>query len=174
MSNQSEEIRRAILAIVDSRLPIVCSWHKVKSISEDGQFCDVCDQDDEDLLITDVILGYDKSGVRIKPKVDFLVLVLFVTKTNGFVIAAEQTDELELMGINYGGIPILEKVQDNLDEIKSYLADLKTAISAGFNGIGSGSAASGTAGNTAFTNSMIGKSIVFDEMEGKVKHGNGE
>ena len=72
-----------------------------------------------------------------------------------------------------GGLVELEKLKANLDKIHDYIKNtLEPGIKSGINGVGAGTAASGSAGATAFDLAMAGQDIVFDDMENtKVKQG---
>ena len=158
--------------MMEGLIPINSSWCKVKSVTD--QTCTVVD---EELEIRGILLGFDKSGVIVYPKVNTNVLVAFIDNTNtmGAVIMVEETENIEMMGKDYGGIPILQKIEDNLNAIKNYLAVEKTAVVAGFNSVGVGSAANGPAGAASFNSAMAGQAITFSDMENKkVKHGNGQ
>lgn len=167
----SEEIRKAIRAMMEGLIPINSSWCKVKKVEDQ-----TCTVEDEGLEIPGILLGFDKSGVIIYPKVNSDVLVAFIDNTNtmGAVIMVEETDDMEIMGKNFGGIPILQKIQDNLNAIKNYLSVEKNAISSAFAAIGAGTSANGAAGQSSFNAAMASQTINFSDMENKkVKHGDG-
>lgn len=157
--------------MMEGLIPINSSWCKVKEVEDQ-----TCTVEDEGLEIPGILLGFDKSGVIIYPKVNSDVLVAFIDNTNtmGAVIMVEETDDMEIMGKNFGGIPILQKILDNMNAIKNYLAVEKSAIAAGFGAIGAGSSANGASGQSAFNGAMAGQTINFSDMENKkVKHGDG-
>lgn len=167
----NEEIRKAILAMLAGAIPLNSTWCTVISI--DGQKCKVSI---DDLEIEDILLGFDKSGVIVYPKINTDVLVAFIdnSKTNGAVIYVQETDKIEIMGSNYGGIPIIDEIKNNLDAIKNYLSTEKSAISAAFLAIGAGTSANGASGQSSFDSAMASQVITFNDMENqKVKHGNG-
>jgi hypothetical protein len=80
----------------------------------------------------------------------------------------------DLLTINNGengALPILGKIQANLDAIKAYAEATKEAVAIGLDAVGVGSAASGTLGKTAFEGAMAGRSINFQGMgNDKIKH----
>ena len=85
--------------------------------------------------------------------------------------SAELTaDGIVLNGGSLGGLVILEKIKDNLDQVKRYAETLKSAVSSGLKAVGAGTAANGTTGATAFDSAMGSASINFEDMENeKVK-----
>lgn len=68
-------------------------------------------------------------------------------------------------GGNNGGIPILQKILDNLTALKTYCTTQQTALDAAFAAIGVGSAASGPNGATAYNSAMAANTITFENME---------
>lgn len=64
-----------------------------------------------------------------------------------------------------GGIPILEKINDNLDSIKSYCEKMNAAIPPAFTAVGAGGAANGATGATSYSSAMTGAAITFVDME---------
>lgn len=70
-----------------------------------------------------------------------------------------------------GGLVIIQKLQDSLQSLKSYCEALKSAVSAGINGVGAGAAANGATGAGVFDSQMAGKMVNIEKMENeKVKH----
>ena len=128
MSAETEEIRKAVISILEGKIPLISSWCTVKAIN--GTVCDVILDGDEDLLIPDVLLGFDKSGMVIKPQVNTDVLVLFIdnTKTNGAVVMVEQTDTIELMGNEFDGLPKVNSVVEKMNNLENDLNTLKNAL----------------------------------------------
>lgn len=79
--------------------------------------------------------------------------------------------EILMNGGTNGGIPIVQKVNDNLEAIKTYLEDMASAISTGISAVGIGSAASGTVGAEAFDGAMELISLEYENIENPlVKH----
>lgn len=72
-----------------------------------------------------------------------------------------------------GGLVELEKLKTNLSKIHDYIKNtLEPGIKSGINGVGAGTAASGSAGAAAFDLALIGQDILFDNMENtKIKQG---
>ncbi|MCH5243413.1 MAG: hypothetical protein J1F29_00745 [Lentimicrobiaceae bacterium] len=112
----------------------------------------------------------DKTEIEVKSaeltaKIDGVELEV---KGNKIKVKA---DEIELNGGNNNGLAKVDVVKYNLDEIEKYLTAMNTAISMGFNGVGSGLTAAGPAGAGAYNGAMEGQNIVFKDMENKkVKH----
>jgi hypothetical protein len=166
-----DKMRKGIIAMLEGLIPMNSTWCEVVSVTDQE-----CTVKIDDLEIEGILLGFDKSDVIVYPKVNTNVLVAFVdnSKTNGVVIRVEQTDKIEIMGSNYGGIPILNEIKNNLDAIKDYLTAQNSAIEAGFIAVGIGTAANGTNGKTVYDSAMASQAISFSDMENtKVKHGNG-
>jgi len=96
----------------------------------------------------------------------------FLINNNDTIIQLDKNGDIVLNDGSFDGIPILNKIQANLDSIKSYLDTLKAAISTGINAVGVSTAASGTVGATAFDTAMLTAIINFEDMENtKIKHG---
>ncbi len=72
-----------------------------------------------------------------------------------------------------GGLVELEKLKTNLDKIHDYIKNtLEPGIKNGLTSVGAGTAASGSAGASAFDLALLGQDIVFDDMENtKIKQG---
>ena len=156
---------------MEGSIPLNSTWCTVKSVS--GTSCTVSE---DGLEIEGILLGFDQSGVVVVPKVDSDVLVAFIdnTRTNGAVLMVEKTENIEIMGNKYEGLPILSKILDNLNAIKNYLNSEKNAISTAFSAIGAGTSANGASGKASFDAAMAAQSINFSDMENKkVKHGDG-
>lgn len=80
-------------------------------------------------------------------------------------------DSVEFNGGDLGGLVKIEKLTENLNKLKTYVETMKNAIETGLSGVGESSAASGSAGKTAFSGAMTGQSIDFEDMEdSKIKH----
>ncbi|MBL7902953.1 MAG: hypothetical protein JNK73_13230 [Bacteroidia bacterium] len=122
----NEEIRKAIIAMMEGKIPIVSAWCKVKAVN--GKTCDVIIDDDEGLLIKGILIGYDKSGVVVKPKLNTDVLVLFVTKTSGAVVMIEQTEDVEIFGSGFSGLVKVGKLKDKLNAIENKVNALISAF----------------------------------------------
>jgi hypothetical protein len=63
--------------------------------------------------------------------------------------------KIKINGDQYGGIP-------KSDKISAFMADMITAIGAGFSAVGIGGAANGPAGKTAFDSIITAKKTAFD------------
>lgn len=90
-------------------------------------------------------------------------------------VGEETAAELTPYGIvlNGGGLRGLVKIaelEDNLNQLKSYVEALKSATSAGIKAVGVSTAANGPAGATVFDGAMSSATIDFKDMENeKVK-----
>lgn len=177
-----EEIRKAVMAIMQDKLPVMPQWCKVKSIN--GFYCDVILDDDDELVVPNILLGYDKSGVVVKPTVDKMVFVVFVSKTTGIVVMAEQSEDIELMGNEFGGLPKIEALVEKINNIEDLLNDLASKYNSHTHpiptlvtacGSGAGTTTPSNTSTTATTEStVITPTQVSDIENEKVKHGNGQ
>lgn len=98
-----------------------------------------------------VNLTCNKGTINVKSKND-----LKIDSTDGKVIINGGTNK---------GIPILEKIENNFNNLKSYVDNQLLAISAGFNAIGTGISSSGPAGNGAFTAASEPITYTLEDME---------
>lgn len=130
--NTKDDIRKAVLAIVNSIIPVVCEWCTVKSVDWGEKTCEVILDEDEDLVLPKIKLGFDKSGCVIKPTVNKSVLVLFVSglQNVGVVVMAEQTDDMELFGNEFGAIPVAGNIKDKLNALEQAINQLKATLAA--------------------------------------------
>ena len=74
-------------------------------------------------------------------------------------------DVIELNCGSLGGLVKIAELERNLNSLKRYCEQLKSAVVSGFNSVGVGSSASGPNGATATNAAMAGVSIRFDDME---------
>lgn len=168
-----QEVRRAVLAMLAGEMPFVSDWCKVKAVDWDNKTVDVYLDDEEELVIEKILLGFDKSGFIGKPAVGTNVLVLFVTRTSGAVVAYEKMDDAELWGNEYGGIPIVEKLVDRLnkieDKVNGVISNFNGHTHAYFPGPLAQAASSPPAAPIAgqLTETQV------NDIEGDVKHGKG-
>lgn len=164
----NEEIRRAILAMMEGKIPTNSTWAKVKSVT--GQTCTILD---DDLEIEGILLGFDQSGVIVYPQVNSDVLVMFIdnTKTNGAVVYVENTDKIEIKGNTLGGLVKITPLKTELNKLSANIQTLKTATAAAvsaFSAILDGGATA-TAFNAAVTSLPA---VDVSQLENtKVKHG---
>lgn len=166
MSEYSEKIRRALIAIIDSRIPLATEWGNVKSVS--GKTCTVTI---DELDIPDILLGFDNSGVIVYPKVGSDVLVLYVSnqKTIGVIVYATQTDKVEIMGNVNGGLIKVDNLKTQYD---TALDAIVAACVAGF------TAQAGIDGSIGLNAFNAAKTAIIHlnktPLENtKIKHGNG-
>jgi hypothetical protein len=171
----AELIRKTVRAMVEGMIPLNSAWCTVKSVDSNKRTCDVYLDGDKDLVIEEILLGFDKSGVIVKPKVNSDVLVMFVnnTKTIGAVVMVEKTDSVEIMGTNFGGIPKINPLKTELQKLDAKITTVKTAAGSAI-GTLSGIIDSGTSG-TAYNAAVAAlptQDLTQLENE-KVKMGNG-
>jgi len=169
-AGEAEEIRKAIRAMVMNMIPLNTAWCKVKSVN--GYSCNV---EFDDLLIENILLGFDKSGVVIKPVINSDVLVAFINNTRniGAVIMVEQTDSVEIMGNVNGGTVKINPLKTELAKLNSNLNVLKVATQAAIttlSGIIDGGA-SASAFNAAIAAMQLQDLTQLENV--KIKHGNG-
>lgn len=114
------------------------------------------------------------SQIIIKPKPGSSVLVGDLT--NGLlrdliILSCSDVEVVLMNGGELGGLVKIEELRKSLDSLKQYCESLKSAIAAGLNAVGVGTAASGTNGAKAFNDAMAGKSITIEDMEdSKILH----
>lgn len=115
-----EEIRKAVISIMEGKIPVVSSWCTVKAVDWANKTCDVIIDDDEDLLITKILLGFSDQGVVTKPKVNTDVLVMWIdnTKTNGAVVMVQEAEDVNIMGDSFGPIPVVTNIVDRLNALE--------------------------------------------------------
>ncbi len=137
-----------LTAVVDSNGSYLCAYPKKDS----SVWIAIADNSKEAIVIA--VSEVEKYELIIES-------MKFVADKDGFVFNK---------GDN-GGVPIVGKVKDNFDSVKTFLDTLKSAISAGFVAVGVGSAANGTTGKTAFEGAMAAAIINYADMNNdKVKH----
>lgn len=164
----NEKIRKAIQALIDARIPIVTQWATVVSIDDEK-----CVVKIDDLEISDILLGFSKSGIVEYPTVNTDVLVGFVnnSKTAGVVLMCEKVDSIQMMGDVNAGIVKHDVLKQNLISINNYINTLKATISIA---LGTIDIVAGSVSKPTFDSTMAGVAITLNDMENtKIKHGNG-
>lgn len=167
--NEADDIRKAILSIIGSKIPLTSTWGEVKSI--DNQLCTVTI---DELDIAKILLGFDKSGIVIYPKVGSRVLVGFInnTRTQGVVLLVADTDHIELMGSNKGGLAVVEKLTGRYNKVEKAINDLKTILKNWAPVSNDGGATLKTAVALWASNQLI-ETQDNDISNNKIKHGDG-
>lgn len=169
-------LREALVALLRDEIRPQAFIGRVKSVSQDKQTCDVA-----------VPESYDRLGVRLQaiedsnvvgqlvvPKVGSWVIVATVNNdpAQSYVAMFSEVDEVWLHGNQHGGLPIVQKVQDNLDALKNFVEAMNAAIGPAFSAVGAGTAANGASGQSSYQGAMGTQSISFQSMENEaVKHG---
>lgn len=119
------------------------------------------------------------EGTVLIPKLNSLVTVGRIESMNNYVMLnATKLDKIitdcesiVFNGGNNNGLVKLKELSDNLEQIKSFIQAMHTAIPQALFSVGIGSAANGTTGQNSYDLSMVGKSIVLKDMENpKIKH----
>lgn len=182
--SEEEEIRRAVTAMFERNVPLIATWLKVKSV--EGKTCTVVRDEENDLTVDGILLGYDKSGNIEIPKNDTDVLVLFTdgTRTNGAVMKCEESISMELMGDEFHGIPKVEKIEEKFNNIESDINQMKglllqlftpatTPIVEAGNGAVSGFQAAGLAVLNTYLTDQLQPTLKADLENQYVKHGKG-
>jgi hypothetical protein len=117
-----------------------------------------------------------QQGVIFKLKKDSFVIVSRISGSDElFVSMMSEIEKIEIavdeIVINEGrndGLVKIHKLEQNLENIKTYLNTLNAAIATG---LGSTVSNGGVAAATAFTTTMQGAPITFENMENdKIKH----
>lgn len=185
-AEEKEKIRQAIRTIVRDMIPKEHSeWVSVKSVT--GQTCTVTISDGSETGtdIEDILLGYEKSDVIVYPKVNSDVLVLFTDnkKTKGAVIMVEETDKVEIMGINFGGLGLTEKIAERLKRLEDGFENFQTTFNNHLTtysththpGVTAGGGVTGSAApDTNTSNESVTPRTDQDYISNtKVKHGDG-
>jgi hypothetical protein len=119
----NEVIRKTIISMVEGLIPIVSTWVKVKSVTD--QTCTIILND---LEIEGILLGFDKSDVVVYPKINTQVLVMFTdnSKTNGAVVLVKETDKIEMMGNEFGGLGLTEKIAERIKRLEDSVKSIET------------------------------------------------
>lgn len=166
---EAEEIRKAVLAIIKDSIPKNCTWAKVKSIT--GQSCTITI---DELDIENIFLGFDLSGVIVYPVLNTDVLVVFIdnSKTNGAVIYVQETEKIEIMGKEFGGLAIVEKLKEQYNKIEQDLNSLKQLFITWVPVTQDGGAALKSASATWAAQLLI-ETLKNDIENDKVSHGHG-
>lgn len=156
----------------------------VQSVNADDAVAMVAPDDADEGFTLPVMLRSTVSGLKgivVLPKVGSEVTFVLVDEAQFVLINTSELDkvkidvpELELScdkvvinGGDNGEMVKIKQLENNLDQLKKYCENLKTAITSGLNGVGAGTAASGAAGAQAFSLNFAGNSIVFKDMKDK-------
>jgi len=127
--------------------------------------------DDEGLAFNDIMLGHGSMMVKPAIESDCLIGIVHGHEEMTFLISAESIDEVIYNGGDNGGLINIATLQENISSIKQFVEAINSALPTALNAIGSGAAASGSAGASAYSQSMAGKEIQIKNMEDpKIKH----
>jgi hypothetical protein len=161
----------------------------VDSVDEDKRII-TCSSMEDGTELTDIplqiVLDSDK-GLLIVPEKGSEIIIGYLDKHNPVVLLYSEVKKMLLNvddtavqidkdGVvfndgNNNGLVKIKTLEDNLDSLKKYVEGMNTAITTGLNGVGVSTAASGSAGASAYQGAMAGKFIVIKDMENeKVKH----
>jgi hypothetical protein len=180
MGDFGEAFKAAVMAVVKNWVK-PSTIAKVESVNKVNNTCNVIETGTKYKITNVRLLSVEDSfetQLAVYPKVGSLVSVayLFASRNKAIVIKYSEIDEIALRGDQFGGLVKVESVQQNLDELKSYVLAMKSAVSTALLAIdstipGTG-LPSGTAGKNSFNTSMTTESIDFVAMENeKIKHG---
>ena len=162
-----EDLRKMLRDFI--KVPVTVFAAIVKAVDLDKYVIDVEPIGQTEMLDVRLKAGIDdiKDGIVEIPKVGSSVLIGLIgnDKNTAFVVKCSEVEEIIINNGDLGGIPISEKVMDNLKAIKDYVQAMKSAIENGLTSVGAGTAASGSAGSAAFTSAMAGQTITFDDIE---------
>ncbi len=117
----------------------------------------------------------DENGVRINVgdkvsagmSTDGIVCKLAGEAESEFTSAELNKNGIVFNGGTLRGLVKIEELEDNLNQLKQYVENLKSATSTGIKSVGAGTAASGPTGAGAFDAAMDSASINFKDMENK-------
>lgn len=178
------DIKTAIRAIVKSMVKPDLMIGKVTAFNASAWTIDLelnIGAKVEDVTIKSVLNGED-SGIFIEPvdgsfvlcgmtdgKLENLTALVYSEIKS---IRFAPTEKLILRNEDFGGIPQADKILANLNELKTAVETIKSAVATGLTSVGVGTAANGPAGATAFNSATASVMINFENMENEnVKHG---
>lgn len=169
------------------QIPTQVFWGIVKKVDWEEKTCTVDGLTDE-LPFYEVSLGLKDRIIKPKVGAKCLIGAIGNIETSPYLIDAEEMEEVVLKvgktrfkmnlkemllnGDDYDGLVRVKKLEDNLNQLKTYCEQLKEAVSNGLNAVGVGSSANGGTGKATFEGAMNGQQIDFKDMENKkIKHG---
>lgn len=191
--NQTEENLQRLISLMGKRnlQAALVAVGTVQNIDEQNRSCEIKIDDDLTLFNCrlNAVLDSYQNHLLIVPKDQSAVafvcvdgkptdpLIIAYSEIDKLLLQIENTtlnidkDKIEINGGDNKGLINIEDLKNNLDQLKNYVEALNTAVSTGLSAIGESTAASGTAGKTAYTTAMTGKSINFQDMEDtKITH----
>lgn len=112
----------------------------------------------DDIEILEVVISQDTSRVRIDQEGVHI-------EAGNDIKATITPSGIELNGGKQGGLVKLKELEDNLQQLKDYVEAMNSAISPALTAIGAGTAASGTAGSSAYDKAMASRHIRLKSME---------
>ncbi len=118
MPGEEQEIREAIEMMFRSKIPLVASWFTVRSV--EGNTCTIVVDEDNDLTVEGILLGFEKSDMIVKPKLNTDALVVFTdgSRTNGMVIKCQETESVTIMGDEFGGLIKIDELVNRMNLIE--------------------------------------------------------
>ncbi len=162
-----EDIRKAIIDL--TKPPVTIFAAVVTAVRESEYTIDVKPVGRAEVLDVRLKAAIDsfKDGYVEIPKQNSTVLCGIINndKTSCFVIKCSEVDKVLSFGGEQKGIPLHDKVKDNMVDIKGYCEALKTAVANALNAVGVGSAANGPAAMASFNAEMASQNIVLVNME---------
>lgn len=162
-----EDIRKMLIELTKS--PIAMFVAKVTEVDQEAYKIDIQPSGRASVLDVRLKAAIDnvKDGIVEIPVVGSTVLCGIINndKDSCFVIKCSQVEKVKLYGGEQKGIPLHDKVKDNLVDIKEYAEALKTAVANALNAVGVGSAANGPAAMASFNAEMASQNIVLANME---------
>jgi hypothetical protein len=150
---------------------LLCS---VVSVNVEDRTCVVTQiQGESESNIEDVkISAEDGDGFILFPTIGSNVLVALSERGPAYVLMFSDVDSIQLRDKTFGGLVKVKELNESLDSIKQYCADLKQAVFDGLTAVGAGGAANGATGAANFQASMVAKSIEIKDMENpNILHG---
>jgi hypothetical protein len=163
-----ESIKRIAGTFRENELIFSATVEKVNETS--------CDIKSGDAILTGVKLqAFDTdNGILIKPVKNSLVIVADLSrgkKRDLRVVLFSEIEETIFNGGNNGGVPVAEKILNNLESIKNYVEKMNQSLPGAFTAILAGQFANGELGAQAYNLSMSGATINLQEIENKkLKH----
>ncbi len=181
MADESEDIRKAFKTMFQRNIPLHCGCYEVESVQ--GKSCTIYVDEDKQLKVDGILLGFDKSGFIAYPKLGSDVWVIFSdsTQTNGAVVMVEKTAHADVMGDEFGGLIKIEQLVNKVNNIENKLNGLIAKFNGHTHVVNVTTSCGAGAGTGAGTTTTTGTPEVGtlqpttrqDIENEKVKHGKG-
>ena len=145
--------------------------------SVEAQSCKVTFEDGTGGVdVKGILLGFDKSGLIVYPKVNTDVMVVFTdnSKTYGAVLIVKETDKVEIMGNNKGGLAIVAELTKKYNNLEKDLNNLKQIFSSTWSPVAYDGGAALKAAAASWAGQTLTETQDSDIENTKVKQGDGQ